>query len=72
MNLMKQMNTTDLNLKVVINLRACLEGEQFTPAGKCVYCEEPTYSIGIHSSPSTCQACPLNAICKGGTVIGPQ
>ncbi|CDW85824.1 UNKNOWN [Stylonychia lemnae] len=55
-----------------IHLRECIEGEQFTSAGKCIECQDNTYSLIKMIEPSSCEICPTEkAICIGGANIGP-
>ncbi|CDW85822.1 UNKNOWN [Stylonychia lemnae] len=71
-NLLTKTNTTELDLKIAINLRQCKIGEQFTSAGKCVECLAG-YSLTSQLEPGVCTQCPTSqAICLGGANIGPQ
>eukprot|EP00347_Sterkiella_histriomuscorum_P016375 403353429 len=71
-NLMNQLNKTDLNYRLKIALRKCSMGEQFTQAGKCTECN-PGYSLKNMSEPSICDECPdQKAFCHGGAFIGPK
>ncbi|CDW74982.1 UNKNOWN [Stylonychia lemnae] len=68
---MKLRNTSDLNLKLSINLQLCEIGDQFTTAGKCELCKGG-YSLQRMTEPGTCDICPIEkAICLGGSNIGP-
>ncbi|CDW71354.1 UNKNOWN [Stylonychia lemnae] len=67
-------NSKSLDTDIVIEVRGCSLGEQFTTAGKCVQCPEgETYSLEIMTKPGDCATCPLDkAVCNGGQNIGPK
>ncbi|CDW84862.1 UNKNOWN [Stylonychia lemnae] len=65
-------NKNQIDLDIVIDLRDCLIGEQFTNAGKCVQCQDG-YSLAQQYEPGVCTQCPSQrAVCLGGASIGPQ
>lgn len=71
---MTSINTTDITFDMLIDLRECAVGEQFTDAGKCTLCPNGTsYSLVQMTEPGSCTECPSDrALCLGGTNIGPQ
>ncbi|CDW88565.1 UNKNOWN [Stylonychia lemnae] len=69
---MQLLNKTNLDFSLDIHLRECKEGEQFTSAGKCIECQDNTYSLIKMIEPSSCENCPAEkALCLGGANIGP-
>ncbi|CDW81492.1 UNKNOWN [Stylonychia lemnae] len=69
---MELIQKANLDFLLDINLRECSVGEQFTSAGKCIECQDNTYSLIKMIEPNTCEICPSEkAICHGGTNIGP-
>eukprot|EP00347_Sterkiella_histriomuscorum_P005934 403354704 len=69
---LKTLNKSSLDLQLEINLRECLNGEQFTIAGKCIECEN-SYSLLKQASPGQCYECPdIKAVCPGGSKIYPR
>eukprot|EP00347_Sterkiella_histriomuscorum_P012942 403366626 len=68
---MKNLNRASLNLDLLISLRECQIGEQFTIAGKCEECQN-SFSLDLQNSPGSCKTCPYDkAICSGGSKIYP-
>eukprot|EP00347_Sterkiella_histriomuscorum_P019434 403341642 len=68
---MKKLNSSTLNLDLIITLRECQIGEQFTVAGKCEECQN-SFSLNLQLSPGSCIPCPSDkAICPGGSSIYP-
>lgn len=56
-----------------INLRDCLQGEEFTQTGQCIYCTAAMgYALTAMTSPGECTPCPTaTSQCLGGSNIGP-
>jgi len=64
-------DTSKLNFQnhFSVTVSPCLEGEHFNPYTKtCDYCGYGTYSL---TADETCQKCPENAYCPGGSVLMP-
>eukprot|EP00347_Sterkiella_histriomuscorum_P016286 403353768 len=69
-NINDQEQSSDFS--ILIDLRECELGEEFTSNGKCQICEN-SYSLLKLTNPGTCQACPQEkAFCFGGSNIGPR
>jgi len=54
-------------------LRECEVGEAFLDSGKCEVCKNGTaYLLMQLTSPGDCIPCPEEALCFGGSKIGPK
>eukprot|EP00347_Sterkiella_histriomuscorum_P003561 403363820 len=64
----------DLEFKIMIRLRLCEIGEQFTDSGKCIPCPSPgSYLLEVQSSPGMCKQCDsARQLCYGGAQTGPN
>ena len=67
-------NQANLDKNILIEVRDCKVGEQFTIDGKCVECQAgTTFSVKQMNSPGDCLPCPSDkAICNGGADVGPK
>ena len=71
-NYLEESGSSAVNIHLGVHFRKCLEGEAFQSDGECVECPPGTYLLKAPESPQECQACPNDAICYGGSTIGPR
>jgi len=61
-------------IELIVEIRSCDSGEEFTEIGKCVACEGPNYYLlEAPSTVASCKDCPTaKATCEGGSKIYPR
>ncbi|CDW71929.1 UNKNOWN [Stylonychia lemnae] len=73
---MKQIGESQSNLdtNIILELRDCDIGEQFTEEGQCIKCpNQQSFSLVKMTSPGQCESCPSDkALCYGGSNVGPR
>ncbi|CDW72330.1 UNKNOWN [Stylonychia lemnae] len=69
---MEQIGKQNIDFQIDLQLRQCILGEQFTAVGKCLKCQDNSYSLIKMIEPGFCEKCPTSkAKCLGGAEIGP-
>ncbi|CDW75587.1 UNKNOWN [Stylonychia lemnae] len=73
---MKLLGDSKINLdsNIILELRDCNIGEQFTEEGQCIKCpDQQSFSLVKMTSPGECESCPSDkALCYGGSNVGPR
>ena len=69
---LEEIGLSSIGFPLLVELRDCEIGEQFTDSGRCVSCPAgESYLIEVQNEPGQCKPCPIEARCLGGSLIGP-
>ena len=59
------------SMKLEVQLRFCIAGEEFLITGECNECSVGYYLLEAPTAPQNCIICPSNAVCFRGNKMGP-